>query len=126
MRMCADMAHAECRETERPARRATGHAASIAAARLLVKSQMVDGRLLRHTTRLELCTGIAGRPSAKRHHEIVQARLMRMIETGHIVSDPDVLGGEAHIAGHRIAVSDAAIWATCRACPPNKSLMRST
>ena len=45
---------------------------------------------------------------------------MRMIETGHIVSDPDVLGGEAHIAGHRIAVSDVAIWATVQGMSPQQ------
>ena len=120
MRLCADMAHAECRETERPARRATGHAASIAAARLLVKSQMSDGRQLRRIGPAELYTGTGGRSSAKRNYEIVQARRMRMIETGHIVSDPDVLGGEAHIAGHRIAVSDVAIWATVQGMSPQQ------
>lgn len=37
---------------------------------------------------------------------------MEIIETGHIAVDPDVLRGEPHIAGHRIGVSDVAIWVT--------------
>lgn len=37
-------------------------------------------------------------------------RQMNMIDVGHIVTDPEVLGGEPIIAGHRIAVSDVAIW----------------
>src|SRR5579871_6750003 len=35
---------------------------------------------------------------------------MNTIDVGHIVTDPDVLGGEPIIAGHRIAVSHIAIW----------------
>ena len=35
---------------------------------------------------------------------------MKVVDTGHIVIEPDVLGGEPHIAGHRIAVSHIAIW----------------
>jgi uncharacterized protein (DUF433 family) len=35
---------------------------------------------------------------------------MRSVEIGHIEIDPEVLGGEPHIAGHRIGVSDVAIW----------------
>ena len=35
---------------------------------------------------------------------------MSTIDVGHIVTDPDVLGGEPIIVGHRIAVSDVAIW----------------
>ena len=35
---------------------------------------------------------------------------MKVVDTGHIVVEPDVLGGEPHIAGHRIAVSHIAIW----------------
>ncbi len=37
---------------------------------------------------------------------------MKIIETGHIAVDPDVLRGEPHIAGHRIGVSDVAIRVT--------------
>jgi uncharacterized protein (DUF433 family) len=35
---------------------------------------------------------------------------MQVVDTGHIVIDPDVLGGEPHIANHRIGISDVAIW----------------
>ncbi len=35
---------------------------------------------------------------------------MKVVDTGHIVIEQDVLGGEPHIAGHRIAVSHIAIW----------------
>lgn len=35
---------------------------------------------------------------------------MKVLDTGHIVAEPDVLGGEPHIAGHRIGVSHIAIW----------------
>ena len=35
---------------------------------------------------------------------------MKAVEVGHIEIDPEVLGGEPHIAGHRIGVSDVAIW----------------
>lgn len=35
---------------------------------------------------------------------------MKVVDTGHIVEDPEVLHGEPHIAGHRIGVSDVAIW----------------
>ena len=35
---------------------------------------------------------------------------MTTVDTGHIVIDPDVLSGEPHILGHRIGVSDIAIW----------------
>src|SRR5690349_1505394 len=35
---------------------------------------------------------------------------MTIVDTGHIVIDPEVLSGEPHIRGHRIAVSDIAIW----------------
>ena len=35
---------------------------------------------------------------------------MKAVEIGHIEIDPEVLGGEPHIAGHRIGVSDVAIW----------------
>jgi uncharacterized protein (DUF433 family) len=35
---------------------------------------------------------------------------MQTVDTGHIVIDPAVLGGEPHIAGHRIAVSHIAVW----------------
>jgi uncharacterized protein (DUF433 family) len=36
--------------------------------------------------------------------------IMKIVDTGHIVVDPGMLGGEPHIEGHRIAVSDVAIW----------------
>jgi len=39
---------------------------------------------------------------------------MRTVDTGHIAVDPEVLGGEPHIAGHRIGVSDVAIWVAYR------------
>ena len=35
---------------------------------------------------------------------------MQVTDVGHIVVDPDVLGGKPHIAGHRIAVSHVAVW----------------
>ncbi|HLJ80168.1 MAG TPA: DUF433 domain-containing protein [Ktedonobacterales bacterium] len=35
---------------------------------------------------------------------------MKVADTGHIIIEPDVMGGEAHIASLRIAVSDVAIW----------------
>ena len=35
---------------------------------------------------------------------------MKVVDIGHIAVDPGVLGGEPHIEGHRIAVSDVAIW----------------
>src|SRR5579863_7257724 len=35
---------------------------------------------------------------------------MQVVDVGHIVVDPDVLGGKPHIAGHRIAVSHVAVW----------------
>ncbi|HST88285.1 MAG TPA: DUF433 domain-containing protein [Ktedonobacterales bacterium] len=35
---------------------------------------------------------------------------MQTVDTGHIVIDPAVLGGEPHIAGRRIAVSHIAVW----------------
>jgi uncharacterized protein (DUF433 family) len=37
---------------------------------------------------------------------------MTTVDTGHIAIDPEILGGEPHIAGHRIGVSDVAIWVT--------------
>jgi len=43
---------------------------------------------------------------------------MQVIDTGHIVVDPDVLGGKPHIAGHRIAVSHVAVWATHHGLTP--------
>lgn len=35
---------------------------------------------------------------------------MQVVDVGHIVIDPDVLGGKPHISGHRIAVSHVAAW----------------
>jgi uncharacterized protein (DUF433 family) len=35
---------------------------------------------------------------------------MAVVDTGHIAIDPDVLGGEPHIAGRRISVADVAVW----------------
>lgn len=35
---------------------------------------------------------------------------MKVVDMGHIVIEPGVMEGEAHIASHRIAVSDVAIW----------------
>ncbi|MBF6591229.1 MAG: DUF433 domain-containing protein [Ktedonobacterales bacterium] len=35
---------------------------------------------------------------------------MKAVDVRHIVIEPGVLGGEPHIAGHRIAVSHIAIW----------------
>jgi uncharacterized protein (DUF433 family) len=43
---------------------------------------------------------------------------MQTVETGHIVIDPDVLGGKPHIAGHRIAVSHIAVWVTHHGLTP--------
>lgn len=34
---------------------------------------------------------------------------MRVVDRGHIVAEPDVLGGEPHIAGRRIGVSNIAV-----------------
>lgn len=45
---------------------------------------------------------------------------MKVVDTGHIVVEPDVLGGEPHIAGHRIAVSDVAIWSTFHNLSPEE------
>lgn len=35
---------------------------------------------------------------------------MKVVDTGHIVIESGVLGGEPHIAGHRIAVSHIVTW----------------
>jgi uncharacterized protein (DUF433 family) len=43
---------------------------------------------------------------------------MQVVETGHIVIDPDILGGKPHISGHRIAVSHIAVWATRHGMSP--------
>ena len=45
---------------------------------------------------------------------------MKVVDTGHIVIEPDVLGGEPHIAGHHIAVSDAATWSTHHSLSPEE------
>lgn len=45
---------------------------------------------------------------------------MKVVDTGHIVVEPDVLGGEPHIAGHRIAVSDVAIWSIFHKLSPEE------
>ena len=51
------------------------------------------------------CVRARMRECAKRRR-----RCMKTVDTGHIVVDPEVLGGEPHIVGHRIGVSDVAIW----------------
>lgn len=45
---------------------------------------------------------------------------MRVVETGHIVIEPDVLGGEPHIAGHHIAVSHIVIWTVYQGMSPGE------
>lgn len=45
---------------------------------------------------------------------------MQVVDTGHIVIDPDVLGGKPHIAGHRIAVSHVAVWTTYHGMSPSE------
>ena len=45
---------------------------------------------------------------------------MQVVDTGHIVIEPDVLGGEPHIAGHRIAVSHIAIWTVYQGMSPGE------
>lgn len=40
------------------------------------------------------------------------------MDTGHIAIDPEVLGGEPHIAGHRISVSRVAIWIVYQGSTP--------
>jgi uncharacterized protein (DUF433 family) len=49
---------------------------------------------------------------------------MKTVDTGHIVVDPEVLGGEPHIAGHRIGVSNVAIWVTCHHAAPEEVAQR--
>lgn len=43
---------------------------------------------------------------------------MRVVDSGHIVVEPDVLGGEAHIAGRRISVSQVAVWIAYQGASP--------
>jgi len=45
---------------------------------------------------------------------------MQVVDTGHIVIDPEVLDGEPHIAGHRIGVSDIAIWIAYQGRSPSE------
>jgi len=45
---------------------------------------------------------------------------MKVVDTGHIVIEADVLGGEPHIAGHRIAVSHIAIWIVYQGASPGE------
>lgn len=45
---------------------------------------------------------------------------MNVLDTTHIVSDPDVLHGEPTIAGHRIAVSHVAIWVIYQGATPQE------
>ena len=35
---------------------------------------------------------------------------MAIVDTSHILIDPEVLGGEPHIEGRRISVADIAVW----------------
>lgn len=49
--------------------------------------------------------------SPKRIRGARKGRLdMPVVESHHIVADPAILGGEPRIDGHRIGVSDVAIW----------------
>lgn len=43
---------------------------------------------------------------------------MRVVDSGHIVVEPDVLGGEPHIAGRRISVSQVAVWIAYQGASP--------
>lgn len=43
---------------------------------------------------------------------------MKVVDTGHIVIEPDILGGEPHIAGHRIAVSHIVTWIVSQHATP--------
>ncbi|HEX6797209.1 MAG TPA: DUF433 domain-containing protein [Ktedonobacterales bacterium] len=43
---------------------------------------------------------------------------MRVVDSGHIVVEPDVLGGEPHIAGRRIGVSHIAVWIVYQGASP--------
>ena len=45
---------------------------------------------------------------------------MKVVDTGHIIVEPGVMAGEAHIAGHRIAVSDVAIWVNFHHLSPSE------
>ncbi len=43
---------------------------------------------------------------------------MQVVDTGHIVIEPNVLGGKPHIAGHRIAVAHVAVWIVYQGATP--------
>lgn len=43
---------------------------------------------------------------------------MRVVDGGHIVVEPDVLGGEPHISGRRIGVSHIAVWIVYQGASP--------
>lgn len=45
---------------------------------------------------------------------------MNSVETGHIVTEPEVLGGAPHSAGHRIAVSHIATWVVFQHARPEE------
>ena len=45
---------------------------------------------------------------------------MNTVDAGHIVVEPGVMSGEPHIAGHRIAVADVAIWTTHHGMSPSE------
>lgn len=45
---------------------------------------------------------------------------MKGVETGHIVIEPDVLGGAPHIVGHRISVSHIAVWVVLQHARPEE------
>ena len=46
---------------------------------------------------------------------------MSVVDTGHIVVEPEVLGGEPHIAGRRIGVSHIAVWIAYQGASPQDS-----
>ena len=43
---------------------------------------------------------------------------MRIVDSSHIMVEPDVLGGEPHIAGRRIGVSHIAVWIVYQGASP--------
>lgn len=45
---------------------------------------------------------------------------MTTVDVGHIVIEPGVLSGEPHISGHRIAVSDVAVWTNYHGMSPGE------